>query len=151
MGASPLPLILSYKLNHMEIFRYLLKYFNVNQKDANGHYLLYYAIIKKDAKTMNVLLSIGADINATDNFGNSILNKLLYQNEVKMILSLLSNDNLVLNEPNSLGEIPLIIAVKYYPTLHKNDSEENKLIIQKQIDQGSDVNYTDHSGKSALI
>jgi len=113
--------------------------------------LLYYAIIKKDAKTTNVLLSIGADINATDNLGNSILNKLLYKNEVKAILSLLSNDNLVLNEPNCLGEILLIIAVKYYPMLHKNDSEENRLIIKKLMDKGSEVNYTDHSGKSALI
>jgi len=145
------PLILSYKLNHMEIFRYLLKYFDVNQKDANGHCLLYYAMINSDTKTANILQSIGADINATDTLGNSILNKLLYKNEVEIILSLLSNDNLLLNEPNCLGETPLIIAVKYYPTMDKHDSEENKQIIQKLIDKGSDINYTDHSGKSALF
>jgi len=145
------PLILSYKLNHMEIFRYLLKYFDINQKDANGHCLLYYAMINRDTKTANILQNIGADINATDTLGNSILNKLLYRNEIEAILSLLSNDNLVLNEPNCLGETPLIIAVKYYPTLDKYDSEENKQIIQNLIDKGSDINYTDHSGKSALF
>jgi len=80
------PLILSYKLNFTDIFKYLIKYFDINQKDSNGNSLLYYATIKGDIKAVNELIRMGADINTTDSLGNTILNKLIYKNWVKTII-----------------------------------------------------------------
>jgi len=114
------PLILSYRLGHTEIFHYLINYLDINKKDTSGNCLLYYAIIKNDIETVSYLIRIGANVNFKDKMGNTMIGILLYKNNINLILPLLHNNNLMLNEPNKRGEIPLIIAIKHYNTLKKS-------------------------------
>ncbi|ORX70404.1 ankyrin [Anaeromyces robustus] len=170
------PLILSYRLNDIPMFKYLINYFDINQRDSNGNSLLLYAVLKNDREVINDLIARGADINAKDNFGNSILSKAIYQNNQYLIMKLLNNDNVLLNEPNNFGDIPLIIAIKCYPTkvnvdINPFDSNSNyqlydslnskqnfqmeenfyKNIINILIEKGSNINQVNHKGKTALV
>eukprot|EP00833_Pecoramyces_ruminatium_P014951 jgi/Orpsp1_1/1188983/evm.model.d7180000068662.1 len=67
------PLILAYKLRLNSIFRYLLKYLDINFRDAQGKSLLFHALEKNDKKVVNYLIQVGAEVNQEDNLGNSPL------------------------------------------------------------------------------
>jgi len=136
------PLILSYKLNHMLIFNYLLNYFDINQIDAFGNNLLFYVIDKNDVALTEKLISCGMDINNENNQGISILDYAILNNCKEITDLLLNQDNLILNKRNSQGRTPLIMFIR------KFSDEET---IGKFIKRGANVNLVDSNGMSPLI
>ncbi|ORX63539.1 ankyrin, partial [Anaeromyces robustus] len=149
INGSP-PLILAYRLNFMEIFYYLIKFLDINKKDTNGNHLLFYTSLKNDIETTKFLIKVGSDINLKDKLGDSIFNKMLYNNNQDIMLELLNHTNLLLNEPNCRGETPLIISIKLYKSNNRYNNKYSD-IINLLIEKGSNLNHIDKSGKSALV
>ncbi|ORX41327.1 ankyrin, partial [Piromyces finnis] len=67
------PLTLAYKLQYTSIFKYLLKYLDINDTDAQGKSLLFYALERNDVKVVKYLIQVGAAIDLEDSYGNSPL------------------------------------------------------------------------------
>jgi len=141
------PLTLSYKQGHLKIFKYLIKFININQKDTCGNTIIYYVIDNQDIEMVKNLISIGADINLKNVFNNSVLDHAISQGNIEMVKVLLENDNILLNEVNSQGETPLISIIKTIDY----EMEEKEEIINALIKKGSKVNVIDKYGNSPLI
>ncbi|ORX45986.1 ankyrin, partial [Piromyces finnis] len=142
------PLILSYLLNYQEIFRILLKYYDINEKDYYGYTIIHYSILKDDKETMNQLIY---NINQqNENLKiRSVFDIAIKVKKKKIISNLLENDikNKLINIINEKHETPIVTLSKidYY-------SKEEKIeIIKKLISKGIDINAKDLYGKSALI
>jgi len=144
------PLIFSYLLNYNDIFNLLLNYFDINELDYNGYSLLHYAILKDDLDTVTRLIKIGANINfVKDGFsrGNAPID-IAIDIKNKEILSILLNEKqLLLNEPNEWGEIPLMTIIESNNYL----INEKVIIIKNLIQLGSNVNFIDRRFNSPLI
>jgi len=84
------PLTLSYKIEHHGIFKFLVKYLDVNRKDTNGNSILYYAILNNDVETSKYLIGNGADLNFIDKFGNSAFD--ISINKCAELVSILVNN-----------------------------------------------------------
>ncbi|ORX44703.1 ankyrin [Piromyces finnis] len=151
------PLTLSYKIENMDIFKFLIKYLKINEKDNNGNSVLYYAIINNDLETAKFLISNGADINIIDKYGNSAFDISLSKCP-ELVSILINNKNLLLNKPNIRGETPLLSIIKSINT----SIEKEKVNISQYylninfkiaslIERGSDVNITDKEGNSPLV
>ncbi|OUM58266.1 hypothetical protein PIROE2DRAFT_16516 [Piromyces sp. E2] len=142
------PLTLSYQMNYQRIFRFLLRYLDINQKDSEGNTVLYYAIDQEDVETVNYLIRNKANANSKNNLGLSCLD-LAITKGIKVSKIILQNrhDNILLNIPNSQGEIPLITIIKS-KNYTVNEKEE---IISYLIEKGSNINYIDKQGNSPLI
>eukprot|EP00833_Pecoramyces_ruminatium_P006505 jgi/Orpsp1_1/1180537/evm.model.c7180000073809.1 len=150
------PLTLSYKIEHHGIFKFLVKYLDVNRKDANGNSILYYAILNNDVETSKYLISNGADLNFVDKFGNSAFD-ISINKCTDLLTVLINNKNLLLNKPNMRGETPLISIIK---SINSYINKEKKISyyylnisfkIASLIERGSDVNFVDKDGNTPLV
>jgi len=142
-----IPLILSYKQGYLKIFKYLLKYFDINQCDSCGNSILYYAIDNEDVEMVINLISMGANINQKNKIGNSILDYAIFKGNVDILNILIEKDNILLNETNSKGETPLITIIREIDyTL-----EDKEKIVYDFIKKGSKVNIFDENNNSPLI
>jgi len=151
------PLTLSYKIEHLDIFKFLVKYLDVNKKDANGNSILYYAILNNDLETSKYLISNRADINFIDKHGNSAFDISLYKC-YDLVSVFINNKNLLLNKPNVRGETPLISIIK---SINSSINKEKSKIsyyylnisfkIVTLIERGSDVNAVDKEGNTPLV
>jgi len=142
------PLTLSYRMNYQQIFRLLICYLDINQKDSEGNTVLYYAIDQEDIETINYLIRNRADVNSKNNQGISCLDLAIAKgSKILKILLQSRHDNILFNIPNSQGEIPLITIIKA-KNYTINEKEE---IIKYLIEKGSNINYIDKQGNSPLI
>jgi len=141
------PLMISYKLNYQQIFRFLLMFCDVNEKDASGNTILYYAILNKHIGTVKYLINHGADVNCTDNIGNTLFDNAISTGNKEIIISLIQSKNLLLNKPNCNGETPLcsIINNNYLVI------EDKEIIISELVKKGANVNFEDDKGNTPLI
>ncbi|ORY74705.1 ankyrin [Neocallimastix californiae] len=141
------PLTFSYKLNHREIFKFLVNYFYVNDRDNESFSPLYYAIKENDDEMTKYLIDMGANVKFTDYQGNTYLHMAIENYQRKIIFILLDNPYVNVNKANNLGYTPLIILIKskYY------DFETLQNIINRMIERGSNINDTDNLGNSALF
>lgn len=141
------PLIISYFLNNKEIFKILLNYVNVNEVDQFGNTIFYYSLIKEDIETLNYLIKMGADINIKNKYTVSPLHISIDIGNKEIFLLLLDCKKILVNEPNELGEIPLMTLIK-----NQNFSKEDKIqMIKYLIKRNTDVNYVNKkNGKSPL-
>ncbi|ORX44732.1 ankyrin [Piromyces finnis] len=147
-GNGNTPLTLSYKLEHFEIFKFLVKYLDIiNRKDANGNNILYYTINEEDVNTTKYLINNGVDVNFQDIFGNSALHISIYKKNREIINTLLQNKNIILNTVNKRGESPLITIIK----INDYTVKDNEDIIKELIKRGSGVNFIDKAGNSPLF
>ena len=141
------PLTLSYKLNRLDIFKYLVKFLDVNQTDSEGKSILFHAINRKDVENVKKLINVGANINLKDAYNNSIIDKAIKIGNVEIIDLLLRKNNLSLNIVNSNEEPPIISVLLSEKFLE----EEKKEIIDKFIEKGSNINMVDGNGNSPLM
>lgn len=132
------PLILSYNLNFMEIFEYLLSYSNIitiNRKDINNKPLLYHAIEKEDVSTINYLLCHYAICY------NSCIEKVISKG-YKLLSILLNNNGCKIDLNTTLFSI-----IKSNNLIEKEKIEAIKILIKK----GANVNYENENHKTPLI
>ncbi|KAG4094576.1 ankyrin [Neocallimastix lanati (nom. inval.)] len=150
------PLTLSYRIEHQGIFKFLVKYLDINRKDANGNSILYYSILNGDIETSKYLISNGADLNFIDKFGNSAFD-ISVTKCTDLVTILINNKNLLLNRPNRRGETPLISIIK---SINSCMNKEKKISyyylnisfkIASLIERGSDVNFVDMEGNTPLV
>ncbi|KAG4095691.1 ankyrin repeat-containing domain protein [Neocallimastix lanati (nom. inval.)] len=140
------PMTLAYKKGNIKIFRYLVSYLDINQKDGQHNSILYYAIEKEDIETVKDLISIGIDINLKNSFEDAAVDCAIFKGNLEIMDILLENDNVLLNKRNYLGKTPLISMIKadnYTP-------DQKERIIDRFIEKGTDVNLTDKDGNSPL-
>jgi ankyrin repeat protein len=141
------PLIICYMRGYEEIFRILVEYVDINQRDIQGNTILHYAVEKKDLKTIKCLLSVGADVNALNKLGVTVLDRAISKGEYNIVKYLLLNDSINVNQRNKNWEIPLITVI--------NDSHysqvEKECIVEKLIEKGTNINLVDKNNKFALF
>jgi len=147
------PLILSYLLNHNEIFKILMKYCNINESDYYGYTLLHYAILKNDIELMNHLInkSIKDDSNNKNNYikSHSVFDIAIKIKNKEAISILLDNDheNQLIHIKNRQQESPIITLIN----MDCYSVEEKLDLIEKLISKGVDINTIDLYGKTAVI
>eukprot|EP00833_Pecoramyces_ruminatium_P012373 jgi/Orpsp1_1/1186405/evm.model.d7180000050285.1 len=169
------PLILSYRLNLQKIFRFLIMYFDVNEKDASGNSLLYYADVLVSLIQSKYLL-----VNKPNIHGEvpliSIINDDIYTIENKeIIINELIKRGANVNFTDIKGNTALVYAIrKKYTTIIKLlieygsnvnhiSGDRNKSILMEAIENnelsivkilikfGANINYKNMYGESAFI
>ncbi|ORX44723.1 ankyrin [Piromyces finnis] len=141
------PLTLSYRLKHKNIFKFLIKYLDINKTDLNGNNILYYVIVKEDIETMRSLIRNGADVNSKNKLGKSNMDLLISKGYTFLNSLLNYSHSISLNIPNSQGEIPLITVIK----INTFSDEEKEFMVENLIKRGSDVNFIDSTGNTSLV
>ncbi|ORX45132.1 ankyrin [Anaeromyces robustus] len=139
------PLMISYSRNFYKIFKYLLKFYDINIKDSKGRNILFYAINKRDVKTTENLINMGADINSEDNEGVSIIDYAIQWGAIEIVKILLKRNNLPLNKRNSKGKTILINIINSSIRI-----SYKKELITLLIERGVNMNIVDNDGNSAL-
>ncbi|ORX76180.1 ankyrin [Anaeromyces robustus] len=136
------PLILSYILNYKEIFKFLIKYANINDLDRYGYSLLHYAILKEDVETINYLINHDVNINYKENkekYGHSALDISILIDNKEVFSTLLNSKNILFNIPNWEGDLPLSTIIK--SSLYSIEDKEKMML--ELIKRGSYVNFID--------
>jgi len=106
------PLTLAYKLRLDSIFKYLLKYLNINDTDAQGKTLLFHALERNDTKVVKYLVQVGAEVNQEDNLGNSPLIYAIKRGSLFLVQKLVEHGANI-NVKDRSGTPSLIIAYDY--------------------------------------
>ncbi|OUM57792.1 hypothetical protein PIROE2DRAFT_64803 [Piromyces sp. E2] len=138
------PLIYAYNSNEMEIFKLLVQYININERDFTGNNLLFYAIEKNDLKMVDYLIKTDIDTNNINNIEESIFDHALSTRNVRVLRVLLKNDCIHLNQQDSNGNTPLHKMIK------KKDVRD-PLFIKIMIENGSDVNVSNEQKDTPLL
>jgi len=136
------PLILSYLLNHQDIFQFLLKYADKNELDSHGYSLIHYAILKEDIETINHLIEQGVDVNYKENsakYGHSAIDIAITIGNKEIFYALLKSKTILFNIPNKDGELPISNIIKN----RDYTLEDKKIMIEKLIKRGSYINFID--------
>ncbi|ORX87448.1 ankyrin [Anaeromyces robustus] len=104
------PLTLSYEKGYLKIFKYLVEYLDINQKDSQGNSPLIYAIQSGYISIIKLLIKNGANVNIKNNKGNS---PLIYaiQTDNLAIVKLLTESGSDVHIKNNDGNSPLEYAI----------------------------------------
>jgi len=143
------PIVLSYLLDHKEIFEYLISHFDVNELDKNGYSILHYAILKEDLIMIKYLIENGADVNYKKNknmYGQSAIDICLKLKSIDSFKNILESSTLSLNKLNEKGETLLITLYKIENYSLDEKLNFMKFVLQKDVD----INVVDKNGKSAI-
>jgi ankyrin repeat protein len=114
----------------------------INEKNINGSTALMF--MSKSLSVMKLLINKGANINAKDNSGMSVLMKFVYSGYYKNIdvfKLLLSQENIDVNAKDNKGKTALIHAIK------NNENLEVRYLLNRE---DIDVNIRDNNGRTAL-
>eukprot|EP00833_Pecoramyces_ruminatium_P008373 jgi/Orpsp1_1/1182405/evm.model.c7180000081153.1 len=142
-----IPLTLAYRLNFKAIFRYLLCYLDINEKDSKGNNIMYYAIESEDIETIHYLIRNKIDVNSKNAYGVSCLDYAITKgSSILNIFLSYAYDNIQYNIPNADGETPLITVIRAKNYI----SKEKENIVDHLLAKGSNVNFVDRHGNSAL-
>jgi hypothetical protein len=114
----------------------------VNYSDNNNQKLLHSALFVNHDETIQLLLDVGADVNAKNKLGGNSLHIAAYRNPEETV-KLLIEKGAEVNFKDSRGMTPLFFAV-YYGTL---DKEKVKLLIER----GADINSRNNQGEIPLF
>ncbi|AQN68354.1 ankyrin repeat protein [Saudi moumouvirus] len=150
------------KMKHLDIlFKYIknnneeefIKYIDslkhgevdVNSKDENGNYLIFFAIIMNNEKILKTLIEYGSRLDVFDPEGYGVLYypiKFGYQEILDILLN--SDKKTVgvslVNLKDLKGVIPLSYSIKY----------KNIYAIKQLLDKGADANYKSIDNMNAL-
>ena len=150
----------------------------LNDKDEYDTTPLMMAFDRKNEEIMQILLELGADIDAQDSYGDTILNTAAMTGNLKMVQFIVqSPKHPNINTQNNKGNTPLMSAVKsehgdvadYLLKYHadvtlKNTAGETALliaiegadydnsdIVKALLDHGADASIKNHNGDTLLI
>jgi len=145
-------LSLSYLLNHIKIFNYLLNCVDINEFDFNGYNILHFALLREDTDTIKKLIKLGVDINHYHKylFYPSSVDIVLYLKNKDIFLNLINNKRLVassLNTINEQGETPLMTLLRMNSCELQNKIDLIKILLKKEW---NDLNFTDRNGYNLL-
>jgi len=141
------PLLISYRLNYQKIFRYLLMYCDINERDGTGNTLLFYSILNKHIGTIKYLVNHGADVNFVDALGNTLFDIAKSTGSKDSLIALIQSKNLLINKPNLNGDIPLCSIIND----NNYNIESKEIIVCELVKKGSNVNFIDIRGNTPLV
>ncbi len=126
-------LINAIKTNNVELAKSLLNKNNKNARDAASNTLLIIAANKGYAEIVELLLSVGANIDAMNSVGQTALNKAVYSKK-NSIAKLLINHGADVNKVDTFFRLsPLTAAIR------SNNLEMGKILLGK----GAEINTAD--------
>eukprot|EP01129_Flabellula_baltica_P003267 TRINITY_DN13066_c0_g1_i1.p1 TRINITY_DN13066_c0_g1~~TRINITY_DN13066_c0_g1_i1.p1 ORF type:complete len:731 (+),score=122.44 TRINITY_DN13066_c0_g1_i1:31-2223(+) len=169
------PLINSIEMNDIKLFESVVNNpeCDVNLTDEMGRYPLLCALQEKNIKMIKKLLEKGANINCSDDAGNTLLHRCIIDNDLKPLAhDLLMNYNVDVQAKNKQQNNPLIIAIHeeddhivrmllqrgadpnikcdtVFP-IHAAADTDNLDIVKILVDFGADINIVDSLGNSPL-
>jgi len=113
---------------------------HINTK-VNGESPLHLAIMVCDLKLVNLLISKGADITATNYYNQTCLYLATHRSDANWeLVEILLNAGADVNKPDFLGRRPLFNAIFY----------NNEKILKLLINHGADLNVVDDLGETFL-
>ncbi|BCS83184.1 ankyrin repeat-containing protein [Cotonvirus japonicus] len=118
---------------------------DVNMRDENGNYLIFFAIITNNQIILKKLIEFGARLDIFDSEGYSILYYPIKLGYADIIDILLENNTQtigisLLNIKDLNGSVPLFYAIKY----------KNKYALQELLSYGANANYKDDDNMNSL-
>lgn len=118
---------------------------NVNFRDANGNYLITFAIIKNNTTIVKKLIDYGSRLDIIDNGGKSILYYPIKYSYISLLDTLLEFDKKtigisIVNLKDSDESFPLTYAIKF----------NNSHAVQELLSNGADPNYQLNNKMNAL-
>ncbi|RDH39931.1 MAG: hypothetical protein CFE62_006395, partial [Candidatus Aquirickettsiella gammari] len=131
------------KEGYLGIIQYLIEKKNqpVNTRDSNGWTPLHSVAANGHLGILEYLIHQGADLSATDNIGDSTLDKAIKASHLHVVKYLINEQGLDVNTPNRLsGQIPLHLAA----------TSGRLEIIKYLISQGADLSAADNIGDSTM-
>jgi len=145
------PLITAYQLGHDDIVNWILNNvytIDIDQRDANGNTLLYYALLNMDESLTEYLLDQNAEVHYRNNYGKSPLSVAISKS-YSMAQLVLSNLHQRFYEVDEKDIDPdLLIYVIKNPLF---TIEEKKDITRQLIYRGYNINRMTTEGHPPLI
>jgi ankyrin repeat protein len=119
--------------------------YSINRRYENGKTLLIYAAATGQDTILNDLIECGANINLSDQQGNTALHYAAIYNHVAVVMRLLQDDDLQLNRANSEGQTPLLSAF-----LNNSTQVIALLLTPVLVARGLDINKATNQNFSPL-
>lgn len=118
---------------------------DVNMKDENGNYLIYFAIMMNNRRILKKLIEYGSRLDILDSEGYSILYYPIKFNYFEIIDTLLEYDKKTIgmslvNIDDKRGAVPLFYAIKY----------RNRYALQELLSSNADPNYKNKENMNSL-
>lgn len=118
---------------------------DVNMKDDNGNYLIFFAIMMNNRRILKKLIEYGARLDILDSEGYSILYYPIKFNYIEIIDTLLEYDKKIIgisliNLKDLRGGVPIFYALKY----------KNRYALQELLINNADANYKNNEHMNAL-
>lgn len=118
---------------------------DVNTRDANGNYLIFFAVITNSIQAVEKLIEYGSRLDLLDSEGFSILyNPIKF--DYREILDVIIDNNVktvgisVVNIKDTKGDVPLFYAVRY----------RNSYALEKLLASNADANYRNNNNVNVL-
>ena len=118
---------------------------DVNTKDDNGNYLIFFAIIMNNIKIVKKLIDYGSRMDILDSEGYNILYYPIRFNYLEIFDTLLEYDKKtvgvsLVNLKDFRGAVPLFYAIKY----------RNRYALKELLNNGANANYKNNEYMNSL-
>jgi len=118
---------------------------DVNIKDDNGNYMIFFAIMMNNRRILRKVIEYGAKLDVLDAEGYSVLYYPIKFNYLELFSTFLEyNKNIIgaslVNLKDTRGSVPLFYAIKY----------RNRYALQELLVNGADVNYKNSKNVNSL-
>jgi ankyrin repeat protein len=118
---------------------------DVNMKDENGNYLIFFAIMMNNRRILKKLIEYGSRLDILDSEGYSILYYPIKFNYLEIIDILLEFDKKtvgisLVNLKDLRGAVPIFYAIKY----------KNQYALQELLTNNADANYRNNENMNSL-
>lgn len=132
-------IFLSIKNENLELFKNLLKNYNVNARNENGRTFLMEASFYSSIEIVEYLISNNADINIQDNGDNTALVLALEKERDEIVEILLNNGANINLKPKDKSLFLIACSLSSFD------------IIKKLVEKGVDYKDRDNEGKNGLM
>jgi ankyrin repeat protein len=118
---------------------------DVNMKDEQGNYLIYFSILTNNKRAVQKLIEYGSRLDILDNEGHSILYYPIKLHYPEIIDALVQLDKKaiglsLINIKDSKGNIPIFYSIRF----------KNHYALQELLANGADPNYKNNENLNAL-